>query len=341
MARPLDFPQSPVDAVVQGRLDMLERRSLTRPQIDQQPVYEEPAVTRSATVVVAAVDAYDVSKDGADYVCTGTDDHLTIQAALDVGSGYPGGKVLLTEGGFALGGPIAPHDSQTLEGYGIDNTYLLAVSGLSSAAMIQRTTSSPFYVTVRNLALYGDGNARDGINFRQSAYCRIERCYVADLTRYGIALTRTGFDHTDEWIIDNYLNSCGDSGVFVDGSNRVNIRGNHVTASDVGIKLVGGSVAIVEGNPIVTVDVGIYLDTTADMIIDGNYIDATVDGIFLVGADRTNITANTIDGGTNDINISNAACDDTFITVNRLKGGTPVADAGTGTVKINNRGDDI
>lgn len=340
--RPLVFPEQPKDPVVQRRLSNLEQRSLTRPQIDQQPVYDIPASgSRAATVIVAASNAYPDSQEGADFVCTGTDDHLTIQDACDVGSGYPGGRVLLTEGDFALGGPVSPYDSQILEGYGHNATFLAAVSGLSTAAMIDRSASSPFDVTVRNLALYGDGNARDGINFRQGAYCRIERVSVADVTRYGIGLTRTGFDHTDEWIVDNYLNQCGDSGIFVDGSNRVTIRGNHCTFCDAGIKLAGGQSAIVEGNPITSVDVGVYLDTTNLMLVVGNWIDASVDGVYLVSADRTNIVANIIDGATRDINISNAACDDTFITTNRLSGGTPVADSGTGTVKINNRGDDI
>lgn len=35
------------------------------------------------TVVVAAHDSADIVKACADYVCTGTDDHLTIQAAID------------------------------------------------------------------------------------------------------------------------------------------------------------------------------------------------------------------------------------------------------------------
>lgn len=50
------------------------------------------------TVVVAASDASDLSKSKADFVCTGSGDEQTIQAAADVMS--TGGRILLTEGTY-------------------------------------------------------------------------------------------------------------------------------------------------------------------------------------------------------------------------------------------------
>lgn len=71
------------------------------PQVDQ---YIPPGVPGGGggapTVVVAASDASALSKSKADLVCLGADDHLTIQAALDMTVAAGGGRVLLTEGTF-------------------------------------------------------------------------------------------------------------------------------------------------------------------------------------------------------------------------------------------------
>jgi hypothetical protein len=56
-----------------------------------------------ATVVVAASDTHASGKTFADFVCTGTDDHLVIQQAVDTVSLLGGGNVLLLEGQYHLG----------------------------------------------------------------------------------------------------------------------------------------------------------------------------------------------------------------------------------------------
>jgi hypothetical protein len=60
------------------------------------------AGVRTATVVVAAADALEQVKRGADAVCPGKDDHLVINAAI---AGLPavGGRVHLTGGSFSIG----------------------------------------------------------------------------------------------------------------------------------------------------------------------------------------------------------------------------------------------
>ncbi len=72
------------------------------------------------TLVVAASNAKNPSR--ADYVCTGTNDQTTINAALAAlpvnNAGQKGGKVLLTEGDYSLGGTINVASFQSLHGTG-------------------------------------------------------------------------------------------------------------------------------------------------------------------------------------------------------------------------------
>ena len=83
------------------------------------------------TLVVAASDALQKIKDRADYVCTGINDHLMIQAALDeLGVG---GRVILTQGTFNLHAAILLDNRQTIEGQG-EGTILRPQGGVTWAA---------------------------------------------------------------------------------------------------------------------------------------------------------------------------------------------------------------
>lgn len=70
---------------------------------------------RFATLVVAASDSLDITR--ADYVCTGTNDDVTINTAIDA---LPagGGKVVLLEGTYNCAGVMKLTDNLTLEGMG-------------------------------------------------------------------------------------------------------------------------------------------------------------------------------------------------------------------------------
>lgn len=55
-----------------------------------------------ATVLVSAVDSFAIGAENADYVCTGTSDHLKLQQAIDFCESGPGGRVELLEGNYNL-----------------------------------------------------------------------------------------------------------------------------------------------------------------------------------------------------------------------------------------------
>lgn len=69
------------------------------------------------TLMVAASNANSALQARADYVCTGTNDHTTINSALNA-LPASGGKVVLTAGTYLLGGSIVMKSYQRMEGAG-------------------------------------------------------------------------------------------------------------------------------------------------------------------------------------------------------------------------------
>lgn len=93
---------------------------------------------------------------GCDYICTGTDDDVTINSAL--ASLTNGGKVILLNGDFyssATGGVKVANDGVTLEGSGRrGDTRLHIPAGFTGTAGIDATATQ--YVTIRKLEVYFD-----------------------------------------------------------------------------------------------------------------------------------------------------------------------------------------
>ena len=101
-----------------------------------------------ATLTVAASDSTELSKNQADYVCDGVDDHAEIQAAL---AALPdGGNVVLMDGTFNCGGVIAPPAGTTLSGQGPDATSLVFTND-------GRINVDQEYVTLDGFSVEGSG----------------------------------------------------------------------------------------------------------------------------------------------------------------------------------------
>ncbi|WP_018925007.1 hypothetical protein [Salsuginibacillus kocurii] len=87
---------------------------------------------KAATLVVAADDASDDMKNGADFVCSGSSDEVTILEAIE---SLPevGGRVLLSEGVFNIndseGIEIVDKENITLEGQGYSSKIISVDSG--------------------------------------------------------------------------------------------------------------------------------------------------------------------------------------------------------------------
>jgi hypothetical protein len=160
---------------------------------------------------VAASDATTVSKNGADYVCDGTNDETEINAAL---AALPvnGGRLILTEGTFNIASSIlVQNDNAQIVGAGTGQrtgatqtgvgTKLQAASGISTAVvLVQRAANDrPVYgVLLRDFTVDGAalGTAVDGVLFRSNRG-HIDHVHVHRCSGNGIRLL--GYPSPSSW----------------------------------------------------------------------------------------------------------------------------------------------
>lgn len=104
----------------------------------------------SISILIAASDAEEDVKNTANYVCTGVDDHLIIQEAIN-SIAYTGGTITLTEGTFNIAGDMSITGNNTIfQGAGEDETLLVWSDGRFRATERE-------YVTFRDFKTTGTG----------------------------------------------------------------------------------------------------------------------------------------------------------------------------------------
>ena len=130
---------------------------------------------------IAASDAYTWEKNIADYICTGTNDEVEIQAAVDRLT--QGGMILLSSGTFVVSDTIALDSDCTLAGLG--QATLLKIPNARNVLLkdVVKATGKD-RVTVRDLQIDGNRanqtateNSGNGVHFYQSSGL-IENVYV-------------------------------------------------------------------------------------------------------------------------------------------------------------------
>ena len=277
------------------------------------------------TLTVAASDAIQESKDKADFECTGTNDHTTINLAV---STLPsnGGRILLTEGTFTIGASIELPDNTQLQGMGYGTKITIPNSHNANIDAITEKTGAGANIWVTDLALNGnDGNQSSGtmrginivdvfsVEVRNVAASdwrtcgvriaaasandyqpTVENCEISD--NYGLGLEMVNINNmrvSDNELRDNVsdgitLTDCA-AGTLSDGYVR-DITGG------MGVALDGCSSMVVSGLNILTIDEhGLYMNDTSNCLITGLRIssvgqatDETWDGIHLVGDSNNN-----------------------------------------------------
>lgn len=97
-------------------------------------------IQRTATIVIAAYNASEKSKSGADYICTGINDYLVMKTAIE--SLPPGGgKIQLTEGEFKQGYPLSIEREN------------VSIVGVGRATVINVQSNSYFYLTKSSIEI--------------------------------------------------------------------------------------------------------------------------------------------------------------------------------------------
>ncbi|SCW57147.1 hypothetical protein SAMN04487970_101663 [Paenibacillus tianmuensis] len=123
---------------------------------------KDTVAKRTAVVVVAASNSSQKSKNGADYICTGTDDYLTINAAI---SALPaiGGKVFLMAGTYNVFSSVESKDRSinlisnlTLEGQGY-STVLYYPQNFFTEELYLIMGYEKSHVTLKNLRITTKG----------------------------------------------------------------------------------------------------------------------------------------------------------------------------------------
>lgn len=152
---------------------------------------------------VAASDASDESKSLSNYLCTGTDDHLTVQRAVDdiralyTGSGSegPGAAVWLSEGTFNFGDVVSLYGTSdnghiSVRGMGPSSTFL---KDSTASGGFHGTSDAAFTINASTQAS-GDALVIEGIRFEdfrwgvqlwegaltEPDHCRFRNCYFLD-----------------------------------------------------------------------------------------------------------------------------------------------------------------
>jgi parallel beta-helix repeat protein len=188
----------------------------------------------SSTKIVAASNASQALKDGADYVATGTSDQTTINSALTAAAG---GKVYLTEGTFTTDDAIMIPNDTTLSGAGRGSLIKFAnIDGQTKNMITNTDAATGKGATVRDLQLDGNNGVNtsgtmygiyfngmggsSGVSARQGA--TITNSWVNNFYSAGIYLNNS----PNSTINANNIQGNSGSGIYISSSNRSNITNN-------------------------------------------------------------------------------------------------------------------
>jgi hypothetical protein len=180
------------------------------------------ALVRSAGYVVAAADATNAEKQGADVVCDGTQttgqDDVEIQAGLD--SLTNGGKLYLSSGTFYISSPIYITSYQQIIGANRGAT-ILKVANSADCNVIQTlsTDVARYFITIRDLTIDGnkDNNTTgNGITLYRSWYTSLENLDIIDMSGKGIYCANPGSSNNNVQLLNIELRLCDGTGIQLD-----------------------------------------------------------------------------------------------------------------------------
>lgn len=196
------------------------------------PVWATPAAggagARTATVIVAAPDSKQSSKDGADFVVpTGAQNAQDVINQAIAALPAVGGTVILMEGTYVVNGTINIPSNVTLKGQGA-GTVIFAAPDLGYFGIIQNadTTNGNTNIALEDFRI--DGNKAN---------------QTVD-SQYGIALYKV----TDSRIARLWVTNCSDCGIYLDTSSRLIATDSISTGNLVGIDLYDCDGVTVERN---------------------------------------------------------------------------------------------
>ena len=165
-------------------------------QNDGSSSYLGPSVStqKSNTYVVASSDATSAQKNGADYVCTGTGDEVTVQLALDAINTAGGGSLLLIGRNFTFANPAQVGSNTSIIGDSLP-TIKWAASAGTGIGLFQKRAGAGTTSGVSFFGLVLDGNKANQTNANYGLYLdtfsdlRIEQVFIQNCKSNGLHLT--------------------------------------------------------------------------------------------------------------------------------------------------------
>ena len=202
----------------------------------------------ASTIVVASSTSR--NKTQADYTCSGTNDHTAINNAI---AALPstGGKILLLEGTYNIGGAINVNKSNvTIEGMGtgtvlnraFDNGKIVNATGNNvTITRLRITGNSGTYPSTGNYGIYVDkskgitiefvtiSDESNGIHLHQPTFVKVVQCNITDCTN-GIYC-----DYVfDSLLAFNTIDTMTEAGIYADwGSSRNDVFKNQIISAAV------------------------------------------------------------------------------------------------------------
>lgn len=282
--------------------------------LDPSKYLDEVSPGRTATVIVAAFDSSLQAKAQADFVCDGVNDHVEIQAAIDV-LPATGGEVKLLEGTYNVEATVNLDSYQTLGGCGRNTILVTTTANLIFLGAIGGAFTEKVGIVVADLQIDGGAGAISdcGINFYYVDYSTIQNVYSRRHADYGMLIENSDFN-----TVEGNVCQGNSDGIRLHASNNNTITGNNCPGNDYGIRL---------------------RDSNSNNTVVGNTCIGNTDGIQLYGSSDNTVTGNTCQGnGAVGINLT-ASSDNNTVTGNTCQGssshGIILSDSDNNTISGN------
>ena len=257
--------------------------------------------TGDTLITVAASDTPAEQRTNADYVADGSNDEVTIQAAIDEAyNGGDGGTVTLLSGTFNIDDQIHLATSSRLIGQGSSTVlYLVNSATLGNFEAMLLAHTAP-YTYVGHLHLEGNqannSSPNDGIEFTNTSSSTIEGVIVNDFGFYGFILNNS----SNNTLTANVATNNDNRGFILNNSNNNTLTANTAVNNIDGFSFNSSSNNTLTGNTASHNSSGAGFNDLGGSVnntLSANIAINNVDG-FRVGNNDT-LTANTATDNTN------------------------------------------
>ncbi|KZS45260.1 hypothetical protein AWU65_04600 [Paenibacillus glucanolyticus] len=319
----------------------VENKYMT-PMRTAQAIARRAIGQRSATIVIAASNATETSKKGADYVCTGVNDEDVINDAMYYGLPVGGGEVVLTEGAFVVGSrSIAIPSNTTFRGAGFGTIIKLRDNASNNVTLLTNEDTSSGNggdITVCDLVLEGNTannptRGAGGLSFSNGEHFIIQRVLIRNMKHEILRVSDSRYNLILGNIIRN--NSASSSNSVDLSSTGFSTVSNNIVADNGTTGVYGGNHLNITDNIFIGAYDAVDLRSTGTRVAGNLIFSSLRNGISIDSAASYNtVQNNTVRfSAQNGIRIHYQA-QGNFVTNNDLynSGSTAFFDQGTGTI---------